>query len=187
LSQAEGEALLPSRGGKGKGKGKEREPDFMSKERERNKREGMGKKRQETRQEKEVFIPSTVTVGRLAYIFDVKLCTSRMLLFSGIQADGYSQSADEDDETRNERGSKKSRLQLVRAMSGRKGTLIVLVLTAEEACNIALEYGFNPVVDDERSFDIYPEYAIPLRLRLLADYTVPIIRETSNPRDHPCT
>jgi hypothetical protein len=31
------------------------------------------------------------------------------------------------------------------------------VMSSEEACNIALEYGFNPVVDDERSFDIYPE------------------------------
>ena len=31
------------------------------------------------------------------------------------------------------------------------------VLTSEDACNIALEYGFNPVVDDEKAFDIFPE------------------------------
>jgi translation initiation factor IF-2 len=31
------------------------------------------------------------------------------------------------------------------------------VLTSEDACNIALEYGFNPLVDDEKSFDIVPE------------------------------
>ncbi|WVO13212.1 translation initiation factor IF-2 [Cryptococcus depauperatus] len=31
------------------------------------------------------------------------------------------------------------------------------ILNAEEACNIALEYDFNPVVDDEASFDIYPD------------------------------
>lgn len=33
----------------------------------------------------------------------------------------------------------------------------LIVLTAEQACDIALEYGFNPTVDDERSFDILPE------------------------------
>ncbi|WWD16698.1 translation initiation factor IF-2 [Kwoniella shandongensis] len=31
------------------------------------------------------------------------------------------------------------------------------LLSAEEACNIAIEYGYNPVVDDEASFDIYPD------------------------------
>jgi translation initiation factor IF-2 len=35
---------------------------------------------------------------------------------------------------------------------------ILTVLTSEEACNMAIEYDLNPVVDDERSFDIYPEY-----------------------------
>ncbi|WVR03987.1 translation initiation factor IF-2 [Kwoniella sp. DSM 27419] len=31
------------------------------------------------------------------------------------------------------------------------------LLNAEQSCDIALEYGFNPVVDDEASFDIYPD------------------------------
>ncbi|AFR92710.2 translation initiation factor IF-2 [Cryptococcus neoformans var. grubii H99] len=31
------------------------------------------------------------------------------------------------------------------------------LLSAEEACNIAIEYGYNPIVDDEASFDIYPD------------------------------
>ncbi|KAK8861396.1 translation initiation factor IF-2 [Kwoniella newhampshirensis] len=31
------------------------------------------------------------------------------------------------------------------------------LMSAEEACNIAIEYGYNPVVDDEASFDIYPD------------------------------
>lgn len=43
----------------------------------------------------------------------------------------------------------------------------VPVLTAEEACNIALEYGFNPEVDDERSFDILPEIDSPADLESL--------------------
>ena len=30
-------------------------------------------------------------------------------------------------------------------------------MAAEDACNIALEYGYNPIVDDERSFDILPD------------------------------
>ncbi len=33
-----------------------------------------------------------------------------------------------------------------------------VALTAEQACDLALEYGFNPVVNDEAAFDIYPEY-----------------------------
>lgn len=31
------------------------------------------------------------------------------------------------------------------------------VLSAEDASLIAMEFGLNPVVDEERSFDIYPE------------------------------
>jgi translation initiation factor IF-2 len=38
-----------------------------------------------------------------------------------------------------------------------KNVLRATVLTSEEAIDIALEYGFNPVVDDEKSFDILPE------------------------------
>lgn len=37
-------------------------------------------------------------------------------------------------------------------------TILTIVLSAEQACDIALEYGFNPVVDDEKSFDILPQY-----------------------------
>lgn len=33
----------------------------------------------------------------------------------------------------------------------------IIVLSAEDASLIAMEYGLNPVVDEERSFDIYPE------------------------------
>lgn len=46
-------------------------------------------------------------------------------------------------------------------VSGRRVTMLVkrlcVVLTSEEAIDIALEYGFNPVVDDEKAFDILPE------------------------------
>ena len=31
------------------------------------------------------------------------------------------------------------------------------IMSAEEAINIALEYGFDPIVDDEAAFDIYPD------------------------------
>jgi translation initiation factor IF-2 len=31
------------------------------------------------------------------------------------------------------------------------------ILNADEACDVALEFGFNPTVDDEASFDILPE------------------------------
>ena len=31
------------------------------------------------------------------------------------------------------------------------------ILTAEQACDVALEYGFNPIVDDEAAFDILPD------------------------------
>ncbi|KIR42330.1 translation initiation factor IF-2 [Cryptococcus deuterogattii 99/473] len=31
------------------------------------------------------------------------------------------------------------------------------LLSSEEACNIAIEYGYNPIVDDDASFDIYPD------------------------------
>ena len=31
------------------------------------------------------------------------------------------------------------------------------LLGAEDACNIALEFGFNPTIDDEKTFDILPE------------------------------
>ena len=31
------------------------------------------------------------------------------------------------------------------------------ILNAEEACDIALEFGFNPTVDDEAAFDLLPE------------------------------
>jgi len=30
-------------------------------------------------------------------------------------------------------------------------------LNAEEACDVALEFGFNPIVDDEAAFDLLPE------------------------------
>lgn len=32
------------------------------------------------------------------------------------------------------------------------------ILNEEEACDIALEFGFNPTVDDEAAFDLLPEY-----------------------------
>jgi translation initiation factor IF-2 len=35
--------------------------------------------------------------------------------------------------------------------------VLTTVLGSEQACDIALEYGFNPVVDDEKSFDILPQ------------------------------
>ena len=75
--------------------------------------------------EKEVFIPSTVAVERLATIFNVKLfhLQTRMKRL---------------DMTEDQRRSD-------------------YTLTAEEACNLALEYGFNPVVDDEAAFDIFPD------------------------------
>ena len=31
------------------------------------------------------------------------------------------------------------------------------ILTTEEACDLALEFGYNPVVDDEATFDIQAE------------------------------
>lgn len=31
------------------------------------------------------------------------------------------------------------------------------MLTTDEAVDIALEFGFNPVVDDEAAFDLLPE------------------------------
>jgi hypothetical protein len=62
------ELLLPSR--KGKSRGKEHPPAFAPTRRSL----GEKKARQESKAEKEVYIPSTVTVGRLADIFGVKLC-----------------------------------------------------------------------------------------------------------------
>ena len=79
----------------------------------------------ELKTEKEVFVPSTVAVERLAKIFNVKLfhLQTRMMRL---------------DMTEDQRRSD-------------------YILTAEEACNLALEYGFNPVVDDEATFDIFPD------------------------------
>ena len=36
----------------------------------------------------------------------------------------------------------------------------VSVLTAEYASLIAMEFGRNPIVNDEAAFDIYPPYAL---------------------------
>ena len=35
--------------------------------------------------------------------------------------------------------------------------VLISVLTSEEACDIALDYGLDPTVDDEQAFDILPE------------------------------
>ena len=40
----------------------------------------------------------------------------------------------------------------------------VQVLTAEYASLIAMEFGRNPIVNDEAAFDIYPPYALNFRL-----------------------
>ncbi|EIW69086.1 hypothetical protein TREMEDRAFT_12302, partial [Tremella mesenterica DSM 1558] len=78
----------------------------------------------QTKKERDVYIPSTVTVARLADIFGVKLFQlRRRMLGIGIN----------EDQTR------------------------ATWSDAEEACNVALEFGMNPIVDDEKSFDLYPE------------------------------
>jgi hypothetical protein len=33
---------------------------------------------------------------------------------------------------------------------------------SEDASLVAMEFGFNPIVDEERSFDIYPEYVLSI-------------------------
>ena len=38
------------------------------------------------------------------------------------------------------------------------------VLTAEYASLIAMEFGRNPIVNDEAAFDIYPPYALVLKV-----------------------
>lgn len=35
------------------------------------------------------------------------------------------------------------------------------VLTADEASSIALEFDLIPIVDDDKAFDIFPEYVVP--------------------------
>ncbi|KAI9632388.1 uncharacterized protein MKK02DRAFT_19911 [Dioszegia hungarica] len=90
-------------------------------ERERTKKP----KEVESRLEKKVFVPSSVSVGRLAHIFDVKIFNLQRTM----QRLGLSE-----DQRRSD-----------------------YLLTSEEACNIALEYGLDPTVDDERTFDIFPE------------------------------
>ncbi|ORY27498.1 hypothetical protein BCR39DRAFT_538296 [Naematelia encephala] len=79
----------------------------------------------EVKAEREVVIPSTVTVGRLANIFGTKLFP----------------------------------LQAMMARMGmpEEQRRPDYLLTAEQACDVALEYGLNPIIDDERAFDILPE------------------------------
>ncbi|ODO09433.1 translation initiation factor IF-2 [Cryptococcus amylolentus CBS 6273] len=77
------------------------------------------------RQEKEVYIPRTVSTANLAKIFGVKLFPLQAKM-----------------------------LQLEMTEDERRPDYL---LSAEQACNIAIEYGYNPIVDDEASFDIYPE------------------------------
>lgn len=38
------------------------------------------------------------------------------------------------------------------------------VLTAEYASLIAMEFGRNPIINDEAAFDIYPPYALVLKV-----------------------
>lgn len=78
-----------------------------------------------SRQEKEVYIPRTISTGNLAKIFGVKLFPLQAKM-----------------------------MQLDMSEDQRRSDYL---LNAEEACNIAIEYGYNPIVDDDASFDIYPE------------------------------
>lgn len=36
-------------------------------------------------------------------------------------------------------------------------TILFAALTSEDASLVVMEFGYNPVVDEERSFDIHPE------------------------------
>ncbi|WWC60108.1 translation initiation factor IF-2 [Kwoniella dejecticola CBS 10117] len=76
-------------------------------------------------QEKQVYIPRTISVANLAKIFGVKLFHLQ---------------------------TRMSRLDM--SEDQRRSDYL---LNAEQACDIAIEYGFDPVVDDEASFDIYPD------------------------------
>jgi len=63
------------------------------------------------------------------------------------------------------------------------------VLSAEEACDIALEYGFNPVVDDEAAFDIFPEYVMSFLSGKLLTNSVVVLYHLLGPislYDHLC-
>ncbi|WVQ94490.1 hypothetical protein IAU59_001569 [Kwoniella sp. CBS 9459] len=88
-------------------------------------RKPKGPKPKVIEEEKEVYIPRTVSTANLAKIFGVKLfhLQTRMMRL---------------DMSEDQRRSD-------------------YLLNAEQACDIAIEYGFNPVVDDEASFDIYPD------------------------------
>ncbi|OCF45095.1 hypothetical protein I317_01148, partial [Kwoniella heveanensis CBS 569] len=88
-------------------------------------RKPKGPKPKVVEEEKEVYIPRTVSTANLAKIFGVKLfhLQTRMMRL---------------DMSEDQRRSD-------------------YLLNAEQACDIAIEYGFNPVVDDEASFDIYPD------------------------------
>ncbi|WWC68814.1 translation initiation factor IF-2 [Kwoniella pini CBS 10737] len=76
-------------------------------------------------QEKQVYIPRTISVANLAKIFGVKLFHLQ---------------------------TRMSRLDM--SEDQRRSDYL---LNAEQACDIAIEYGFDPIVDDEASFDIYPD------------------------------
>ncbi|WVQ62787.1 translation initiation factor IF-2 [Kwoniella botswanensis] len=76
-------------------------------------------------EEKQVYIPRTISVANLAKIFGVKLFNLQ---------------------------TRMSRLDMTEDQ--RRSDYL---LNAEQACDIAIEYGFDPVVDDEASFDIYPD------------------------------
>lgn len=107
------------------------------------------------KQEKEVYIPSTVTVQRLAGIFGMKLCESGSSTTTTIV----------DVQTRCRRRctisacrrTSAGQITVGRAVRLKETTLTNAVLTAEEACNLALERNLNPIIDDEAAFDIIPE------------------------------
>ncbi|WVQ73734.1 translation initiation factor IF-2 [Cryptococcus sp. DSM 104548] len=79
----------------------------------------------QVQQEKEVYIPRTVSTANLAKIFGVKLFPLQAKM-----------------------------MQLEMTEDERRPDYL---LSAEQACNIAIDYGYNPIVDDEASFDIYPD------------------------------
>jgi hypothetical protein len=62
-------------GGREKERGRGKDRDEMNLARVRSERERTKKPKEvESRLEKKVFVPSSVSVGRLAHIFDVKIC-----------------------------------------------------------------------------------------------------------------
>jgi hypothetical protein len=76
----------------------------------------------------------------------------------------HSQSSDENAKCRNERGADSLGPQCELVLCPGPDQLtstnridLRTVLSAEDASLVAMEYGLNPVVDEERSFDIYPE------------------------------